>query len=68
MGGTYPDVVQALQQAKQEGALASRFRVDALPESGRHYDRDRDKTDEAAETRPSRVVASPLPNLFSRRR
>jgi len=68
MGGTYPDVVQALQQAKQEGALASRFRVDALPEPGRRYDRDIDKTDEAAQTGPSRDVASPLPNLFSRRR
>jgi len=68
MGGTYPDVVQALQQAKQEGALASRFRVDALPEPGRRYDRDSDKTDEATQTGPSRDVASPLPNLFSRRR
>jgi flagellar basal body P-ring protein FlgI len=37
--GTYPDVVQALQQAKSSGALASRFEVDALPEAGRRYDR-----------------------------
>ena len=35
LGGTYPDVVQALQQAKTDGALVSRFEVDALPESGR---------------------------------
>jgi len=68
MGGTYPDVVQALQQAKHEGALASRFRVDALPEPGRRYDRNGDKPDEVAQTGPSRDVASPLPNLFSRRR
>lgn len=35
LGGTYPDVVQALQQAKSAGALASRLEVDALPEAGR---------------------------------
>jgi flagellar basal body P-ring protein FlgI len=39
LGGTYPDVVQALQSAKEKGALASRFEVDALPEAGRTYDR-----------------------------
>jgi len=39
LGGTYPDVVQALQEAKNSGALASRFEVDALPEAGRSYDR-----------------------------
>ena len=39
LGGTYPDVVQALQEAKNSGALASRFEVDALPEAGRAYDR-----------------------------
>lgn len=39
LGGTYPDVVQALQQAKHDGALRGRFRVDALPEPGRQYDR-----------------------------
>ncbi len=39
LGGTYPDVVQALQQAKASGALASRFEIDALPEAGRTYRR-----------------------------
>jgi len=39
LGGTYPDVVQALQEAKEKGSLASRFEVDALPEAGRIYDR-----------------------------
>ena len=39
LGGTYPDVVQALQQAKADGALESRFEVDALPQAGRSYDR-----------------------------
>jgi flagellar basal body P-ring protein FlgI len=36
LGGTYPDVVQALQTAKESGALDSRLKVDTLPESGRH--------------------------------
>lgn len=35
LGGDYPDVVQMLQQAKNLGALPSRFRVNALPETGR---------------------------------
>ncbi len=39
LGGTYPDVVQALTQAKAKGILSSRFEVDALPEMGRIYDR-----------------------------
>ena len=40
LGGTYPDVVQMLQQAKKSGALTSRFRVNALPEGGREFLRD----------------------------
>jgi len=46
LGGEYPDVVQMLQQAKETGALPSRFRVNALPEPGRDYDRDRHVLDE----------------------
>ena len=43
LGGTYPDVVQALQEAKSTGAISSRFEVDALPEAGRVYDRCRSR-------------------------
>jgi hypothetical protein len=39
LGGTYPDVVQALQEAKAVGALATRLEIDALPRAGRVYDR-----------------------------
>lgn len=48
LGGSYPDVVQALTQAKAKGVLSSRFEVDALPEMGRIYDRggSEDKADE----------------------
>ncbi len=76
LGGTYPDVVQALQQAKADGALASRFEVDALPQAGRSYDRAAAKSkgdgeagsDDTADQSPSIEVATPLPDLFSRPR
>ena len=41
VGGDYPDVVQAVQQAYSSGGLASRFEVDAIPQQGRVYDRNR---------------------------
>jgi flagellar basal body P-ring protein FlgI len=44
LGGDYPDVVQMLQQAKNSGALPSRFRVNALPEPGRTLDREETDT------------------------
>ena len=37
LGGTYPDVVQAMQEAKNAGCLEGRFEIDALPEGGRSY-------------------------------
>ncbi len=62
LGGTYPDVVQALQEAKAAGALASRLEFDALPQAGRTYDRmgpeDSDGDDLV------RQPGSPLPDLF----
>ncbi len=73
LGGAYPDVVQALQQAKHDNALASRFRVDALPESGRSFVRGETRAaetpdDEQAEEESSYEVATPLPDLFSKKR
>jgi flagellar basal body P-ring protein FlgI len=38
LGGTYPDVVQAIQEAKAGGCLESRFEIDAVPEAGRSYE------------------------------
>ncbi|MEM8864661.1 MAG: flagellar basal body P-ring protein FlgI [Planctomycetota bacterium] len=70
LGGSYPDVVQALQQARKDGALVSSLRVDALPEPGRTYDReDADKPldPEDAGATPYKV-ATPLPDLFSRKK
>ena len=37
LGGTYPDVVQAIQEAKAADCLEGRFEVDAVPEAGRSY-------------------------------
>ncbi len=60
LGGTYPDVVQALQQAKDNGSLASRLKVDSLPKSNRRYQRpDEGLGDEEP-------VDGPLPGLFKR--
>jgi len=72
LGGTYPDVVQALQQAKACGALNSRLEVDALPKAGRIYSRvskndAKDPDSEASNdsTGPQRLLlGNPLPNLF----
>lgn len=76
LGGTYPDVVQALQQAKADGAMVGRFEVDALPQPGRPFDRSaRSMETETVEAEsPARErdtpyeVATPLPDLFSRPR
>ena len=42
LGGTYPDVVQALQEAKAAGALTSHLAVDSLPKGGRTFNRSGD--------------------------
>jgi hypothetical protein len=76
LGGTYPDVVQALQQAKHDGALASRFCVDALPQPGRQYDRDASHDESPDYSPPPKTdqqgapldVSTPLPDLFTQQR
>jgi len=56
LGGTYPDVVQALQEAKRLKVLPCRLEVDALPEADRLY--------VAAESETQIEVQRPVPNLF----
>jgi flagellar basal body P-ring protein FlgI len=63
LGGSYPDVVQALQEAKATGVLASRLEVDALPRAGRAYDRTAKFESEPGELHLQ--ANSPLPDLFS---
>lgn len=75
LGGEYPDVVQALQEAKRAGALSSRLEMDALPEGHRVYEKIAD--DDAKEADPNvekskieaakAAPASPMPELFSRK-
>jgi hypothetical protein len=72
LGGTYPDVVQALQQAKAKGALLGRFEVDALPRAGRRYYRDADGKEQNADPNATEessgiVVSNPTPELFNER-
>jgi len=67
LGGTYPDVVQALQQAKARGALVARLEVDALPAENRHYERSEPLAEAETPSSASQriVAANPLPDLFS---
>ena len=75
LGGAYPDVVQALQEAKSSGVLVSRFEVDALPTAGRIYDRlaedevDIEENGDAngAERDIQAAPARPAPELFAKR-
>jgi hypothetical protein len=43
LGGGYPEVVQAISEAKSTGALPSRLEFSAMPELGRVYHRDADE-------------------------
>lgn len=63
LGGTYPDVVQFLQQAKQKRALSSRLEVDALPQANREYERGGEAGEGTLDRAP--VVSNPLPDLFA---
>ena len=40
LGGSYTDIVGAIQQAKDESGFAGRVKFDALPRPGREYKRD----------------------------
>jgi flagellar basal body P-ring protein FlgI len=71
LGGTYPDVVQALQQAKTKGVLTSRFEVDALPDAGRKYERVADADHQSVEVEPEHTgwfSGNPLPSLFGKKK
>ncbi|HWB08858.1 MAG TPA: flagellar basal body P-ring protein FlgI [Pirellulales bacterium] len=64
LNGNYPDVVQMLQQAKSRKNLEARFEIDALPASGRSYDRKSEGDEEKDEK--EFTIANPLPGLFAR--
>ncbi|MBN2295592.1 MAG: flagellar basal body P-ring protein FlgI [Pirellulales bacterium] len=60
LGGTYPDVVQLLQNAKAKKALPSRFEIDALPQAGRRYDR---MAEEEAASEEESGIAGPYDEM-----
>jgi flagellar basal body P-ring protein FlgI len=67
LGGSYPDIVQLLQEAKAAGALPSRFEIDALPEAGRIYEHNSaDGGESDGQSKSPLVDASskPAPDLF----
>jgi flagellar basal body P-ring protein FlgI len=57
LGGTYPDVVQALQEAKAAGCLEGRFEVEALPEVGRNYEATAEESDSQDEAKDEKEPA-----------
>jgi hypothetical protein len=69
LGGTYPDVVQMLQQAKSHQALEGRLEVDAVPQPGREYTiRDSlETTADGSNMTRSATISNPLPDLFNSR-
>jgi hypothetical protein len=65
----YPDVVQVLQQAKQQNLLSGRFEVDALPAANRSYENrgndEEDSTEEETSSSSRNIqVTSATPGLF----
>ncbi len=70
LGGSYPDVVEALQQARGQKTLVGRLEVEAVPQAGRTYERQtaRSEKDEAPEMGFRAEVTRPLPDLFPKLR
>jgi hypothetical protein len=56
--------VQAIEQARANGALKSRFEVDALPQGGRSYDRNRKVAKADSSDAPKSNRVDQLPTLF----
>lgn len=66
MGATYPDIAQLLTQADQQKNLQGRLAIDALPQTGRFYERpDTDESfDEAIARRTKVGHAHMAPNIY----
>lgn len=84
LGGTYPDVVQALTQAHSTKALGGRLEMEAIPQAGREFDReapevaaDGEAVDPASAAQAAEdaeaaskniYVRAPAPDLFPRQK
>lgn len=79
LGGNYPDVVQALQQARATKALPGRLEIEAIPKAGREFEREApadgeatdlakatDDADQAESVSTSKYGNAPNPDLFPR--
>jgi flagellar basal body P-ring protein FlgI len=62
LGGGYADVLQAVREAQQAGALAARIEVNALPSADRKYDRSSSSSDDAGDS--GSPNSEPIPELF----
>lgn len=69
LGGTYPDVVQMLQQAKTKQVLEGRLEIDAVPQPGREYvaSGSPDQAPVNSSLTRSATISNPLPELFNDR-
>ena len=56
LGGTYPDVVQAISQAKQNGCLKSRLEFAAIPAANRMYRRQTTASQHQANVSPPQPI------------
>jgi hypothetical protein len=67
LGATFPDVAQFLSEANGQRNLAGRLEIDALPRSGRFYERNRlaDAADSAPHGKKRVGSSNAGPNLFS---
>jgi hypothetical protein len=61
LDGSYPDVIQALVEAKKTGVLPARLEFSAIPELGRTYWRDQVDESEQNETLPVEPLDEALP-------
>jgi hypothetical protein len=66
LGGGYPEVVQALQEARQGGYLSSKVVVNALARQGREFYRDAEAPEEGEATQKIKS-ANPIPEMFNDR-
>lgn len=64
LGATYPDIVQMLTQASEQRNLEAKLETDALPESGRIYERPAQNTKPGSKAKVGREHLSP--NIFPR--
>jgi hypothetical protein len=63
LGGSYADVMRAIEEAKSKGLLAARVEIDALPRPGRIYHREA-ATELARDSDEGQDSADLIPDVF----